>query len=61
MNRFKEKLLKTINICEIETYGGLAICISNLMEAVRKQAAGDASQEEYILWEFLMSAENLPC
>ena len=43
----------------LESYGGLAIRISNLTEAVRKQAAGDASQEEYILWEFLMSAAEI--
>ncbi len=43
----------------LESYGGLAIRISNLKEAVRKQAAGDASQEEYILWEFLMSAAEI--
>ena len=43
----------------LEFYGGLAVRISNLTEAVRKQAAGDASQEEYILWEFLMSAAEI--
>lgn len=43
----------------LESYGGLAVRISDLTEAVRKQAAGDASQEEYILWEFLMSAAEI--
>lgn len=43
----------------MESYGGLAVRISNLTEAVKKQAAGDASQEEYILCEFGSSAVEL--
>lgn len=43
----------------MKSYGEFAVRISNLTEAIRKQAVGDASQEEYILREFGSSAVEL--